>query len=576
MIQGGALGARLVGALFNWMREEGELPEWLSELDWASLDFAELAAEAAKAAPGQSTVDRVSDALARFFVRYTKETLYAEALRRGILLAPVNTVADIRADEQLAFREYFRPVDQGELGTIAQPGPWARLSGTPLRPTHRAPRIGEHTPEVLAELETPVPVPAPPRSPARAASPDALEGLKVWDMSWVGVGPMTARYLADYGATVVRLDSTKRPDVLRLGPPFKDGVPGINNSHFYGDFNASKIGVGIDVGNPLGRDVALRLVRWADVLVESFTPKTMAAWGLSYEELREVNPRLVMLSTCMQGQTGPRKDYAGYGNLMAAISGFYEVTGWPDREPTPVYGAYTDFICQRFTTTALVSAVDHQRRTGEGQHIDLAQLEAALQFLGVELLDCEANGRVVSRQGNRDVGMAPHGVYRCRDGVRGERWIAVAVEDDRQWRALQAAMGDPPWAADPALATVEGRLARQDELDERLAAWTADRDADEVFRLLQPRVAAGLVHDQTALHEDPQVVHRGYFVDLEHREQGLVPYDGMQAQLSGTPGRLRKAAPCVGEDTYEVLETILGMSEDEIADLLATEAVEIT
>lgn len=403
-----------------------------------------------------------------------------------------------------------------------------------------------------------------------------FDGLKVWDMSWVGVGPLTGRYLADYGATVVRLDTTKRPDVLRLTPPFRDGRPGLNNSHFYADYNASKLGLGLDLEHPLGRDVALRLVDWCDVLLESFTPKTMAAWGMGYDDLRRRNPGMVMLSTCMQGQTGPRRDYRGFGNLMAALSGFYEICGYPDRDPVPIYGAYTDFICQRFTTSALVAALDHRRRTGEGQHIDVSQYEAAIQLLAPELLDFELNGRVASRNGNRSETACPHGVYPTRP-VRGhEGWIAIACETDEQWLALRRAMGDPEWARDPALSTVLGRKAAEDDVDARVAEWTATRDQRELFDVLQPAVPAGMVHDQTGLHEDPQVVHRGYYVPLEHTEMGRVDYDGLQARLSRTPGRLSKAAPCVGEDSYAVLQDILGMNEDEIADLLAAEAVEIT
>ncbi|MDP1821449.1 MAG: CoA transferase [Acidimicrobiales bacterium] len=403
-----------------------------------------------------------------------------------------------------------------------------------------------------------------------------FEGLKVWDMSWVGVGPLTARYLADYGATVVRLDSTIRPDVLRLGPPFRDGVPGINNSQFYADYNASKLGIGLDLMNPLGREVALRLVDWCDVLLESFTPKTMANWGMSYHELRERNPGLVMLSTCMQGQTGPRKDYRGFGNIMAALGGFYEICGYADRDPVPVYGAYTDFVSQRFAATALVAALDHRRRTGEGQHLDLSQYEAALQMLGTELLDYEVNGRVATRRGNRSDLACPHGVYPTLPVRDHEAWMAIACETDDHWLALRRAMGDPDWARDPTWLTFLGRKSAEEELDQHIAAWTAGWDQNELLKALQPDVPAGPVHDQTGLHEDEQIVHRGYFVTLEHTEMGACPYDGLQATLSRTPGRLSKAGPCVGEDTYTILSDLLGMDEDEIGDLLAAEAVEIT
>lgn len=562
-------GALLNKLLFDWMDDQGMCPEWLRDLDWAATEWTELARA------GDDLFDRVSDAVEHFLLTQSKEDLYEGAIERRLLLAPVCTVEDIRRDPQLAARGYFTDVDHGDLGRVAYLGPWAKLSATPLVDTPRAPRIGEHQSLLRqAVLQT-----ATDRGPdrgrdrSRPTEKDVFGGLKVWDMSWVGVGPMTARYLADYGATVVRLDSTKRPDILRLGPPFKDGEPGINRSQFYADFNASKLGIGIDMENPLGREVAIRLVEWADVLLESFTPKTMAAWGMSYAELNEVKPSLVMLSTCMQGQTGPRAHYRGFGNVMAALAGFYEVTGWRDRDPVPVFGAYTDFICQRFCATALVAALEHRRSTGEGQHIDVSQYEAAIQFLGTEFLDFEVNGRVVTREGNRDPWACPHNVYAC---VGDERWIAIAVTSDDEWAALRRAMGNPAWAADPGLSTLEGRKAREDEIDAHLAAWTRTQDRDALWRVLQPEVAAGPVLNQTELHEDPQIVHRGYFETLEHSVMGAVPYDGLQARLSRTPARLRKAAPCVGEDTFTILHEILGMSEDEIGDLIAKEAVEIT
>ena len=479
---GGGGAMRMLQPLLDWMQEEGGLPDWIRDLDWPTLDAPALAEEAATAPPGQSLVERISGQIATFFSTRTKAECYAAAIERGILLAPVNTVADLLADEQLQARGYFVDVDHGELGTVTFPGPWARMSGTPLQPLTRAPRVGEHTDEVLAERRpaTPAAAPAVPRrqptEPDRRGG-DPFAGLKVWDMSWVGVGPLTARYLADYGATVIRLDSSKRPETLRLGPPFKDGIRGLNRSHFYGDYNASKLGMGLDVMHPMGREVALELVRWADVLLESFTPKTMAAWGMSYEDLRRENPRLVMYSTCMQGQTGPRKDYRGYGTTMAALAGYYDVTGWPDRDPTPVYGAYTDFMCQRWGATALTAAVEHQRRTGEGQHIDLSQFEAGTQFLGTEIMDAAANGRVAARNGNRDPDMAPHGVYPCRPAEgAAEAWVAIAVEDDGQWEALRVGHGRSGVGRRPRAG--HGRRAPGPRAGARRAAGGVDRRPD--------------------------------------------------------------------------------------------------
>ncbi|MPY92235.1 MAG: hypothetical protein GEV08_03960 [Acidimicrobiia bacterium] len=576
---GGAIGGPMMRHLFDWAEREGVADPDLVGLDFSQVDFAEVSARPPEEA--SRFFDGVSGTIERLFATKTKAELYDAALEHRLLLAPVTTVADLRADEQLAARSYWDPVDQGGPDgapgpVVHHPGPWARLSATPLRRTARAPHRGEHTAEVLAEApRRPTPAEAAAGSAARTAAP--FEGLKVFDMSWVGVGPMTAGYLASYGASVVKLESSERPDVLRLTPPFRDGKPGLDNSHFFGDFNAGKLGLGVDVGHPKGREVVWRLLEWADVVLESFTPKTMRGWGMAYDDLAARNPGLVMLSTCMQGQTGPRANYRGFGNLMASLAGFYELTGWPDRPPAMVYGAYTDFVSQRFTTMALVAAVDHRRRTGEGQHIDVAQLEAALQFLGPELLAYDTSGHVATRDGNRDPDRCPHGVHRCRpEPGRPEGWVAIACDDDEQWAALVEALGSPDWASGPALRTLAGRRRSEARIEAGLGAWASARTPAEVVAQLQPRVPAAVVQGVPELHEDPQVRHRGYWVPLDHPVYGLAPYSGLQATLSVTPGALRSPAPCLGQHSWEVLTTIAGYDEDEVAMLLAEDVVEMT
>ena len=566
----GPIGGAMMRYLMDWAEAEGVAHPAVKDRDFSTLNFNN---------EPEEFFAGVRDTFERLFAKHTKAELYEAALEHLLLLAPVNTVADIRADAQLAARGYFVPVDQGERGVLAWAGAWARLPRTPLDTTRRAPHIGEHTDEVLRRPRSPV---SRPGSEPDRTSP--FEGLKVLDLSWVGVGPMTAGYLTSYGATVVKVESSKRPDVLRLNPPFRDGEPGINNSHFYGDFNAGKLGTGIDLNDPRGRDVVWRLIEWADVIVESFTPKALAAWDMDYERIRVRNPSVVMLSTCMQGQTGPRRFYRGFGNLMAGLAGFYAVTGWPDRDPAMIYGAYTDFVSQRFAAVALLAALEHRRRTGEGQHVDVSQLEAALQLLGPELLAYEIDGRVADRAGNRDRDLVPNGVFPCQpsaaraaqyaDGGPGaEGWVAISCADDAQWRALVDIAGLPD---ESRWATAAGRRADEDRIEELIAAWTAPQRAADIVARLQPHVACGPVHGVPELHADPQILHRGYWVPQEHPVYGLVPYSGMQAILSRTPGTVPGPAPCLGQHTWEVLETIAGLDGDAIALLLADEVIEIT
>ena len=572
LVAAGAIGAPMMRFLMDWADRDGVADPLVRDRDFATINFA---------FEPDEFFDGARGTLERLFAKHTKAELYQAALDQLLLLAPINTVADIRADEQLAAREYFVPVDVGgELGPVRWAGPWAKLSATPLSTAQRAPHVGEHT---AAVVEQPARRPVAAGSP-RVAQRTPFDGLRVLDLSWVGVGPMTASYLCSYGADVIKIESSKRPDVLRLNGPFRDGKPGIDNSHFYGDFNAGKRSVGIDLTTERGRGLAWKLIEWADVIVESFTPKALAGWGMDYARIRERNPSVVMLSTCMQGQTGPRRYYRGFGNLMAGLSGFYELTGWPDRDPAMIYGAYTDFVSQRFTTTALLAALDHRRRTGEGQHIDVAQLEAALQFLGPELLAYEVDGRVATRCGNHDRDLVPNGVFPCvvaperaaqyPDGGRGaEGWVAISCADDAQWAALVVRAGLPD---EPRWQTASGRRADEDRIEALIGAWTATRRADEIVAALQPAVACAPVHGVPELHTDPQIAHRGYWVPQAHPVYGTAPYSGMQANLSRTQGQVRGPAPCLGQHTWEVLEGMFGVEPDELALLLADGVVEIS
>jgi crotonobetainyl-CoA:carnitine CoA-transferase CaiB-like acyl-CoA transferase len=395
--------------------------------------------------------------------------------------------------------------------------------------------------------------------------------LKVADFSWVGVGPITAKYLADHGATTVRVETSQPPDVLRVAGPFKDGVFGPNRSQFFGSFNTSKRSIALNLKNPAARDVARRLIAWADVLLESFTPGTMADLGLSYEAVRAINPGIIMVSTCLMGQTGPAARLAGYGAHAAAVSGFGEVTGWPDRPPSGPYVAYTDTIANRFLAAALMAALDHRRRTGEGQYIEQAQLESALYFLAPELVRYQIDSTQPRRLGNQSPDAAPHAAYPC---AGNDQWCAIAVETDAQWQALRRVLGDPDWAFDPALDTAAGRLARRDEIDEAIAAWTRKRTAHEAMAELQSAgVPAGAVQRSSDLLQDPQLRHRRFFRTHTHTEMGEVPYEGHQFRIAGYDSGPRFAAPCLGEHSFEVMRDILGMSEEEIAEVTAAGAL---
>jgi len=296
----------------------------------------------------------------------------------------------------------------------------------------------------------------------------------------------------------------------------------------------------------------------------------MTALGLGYDVARTLNPDIIMATTCLLGQYGPAAKLAGYGYHAAAVSGFFEITGWDDRPPAGPFNAYTDTIAPRFLTTALIAALDHRRRTGEGQFIDQAQMESALHFISPQLLDVQLSGASPRRNGNHDPLRAPHDAFPCA-GV--DQWCAIAVETDEQWQALRQAIGSPAWAMDAALDTAAGRLAAAEVIDRELSAFTCRHEPLELMLRLQAGgVPAGMVQRSSDHQQDPQLAHRSFFRRLEHPEMGEVPYEGHQFRILGYDNGPRFPAPCLGEHTYEVLSDVLGLDDDEITRVLASGA----
>jgi benzylsuccinate CoA-transferase BbsF subunit len=383
-------------------------------------------------------------------------------------------------------------------------------------------------------------------------------------------GPVATRYFADHGATVIRVESRQRPDflrILRLTPKTPGGIDG---SEHFAVLNVNKLSVALNLSLPEGVAVARRLALWADAVAENFAPGAMAKWGLDYASLVKDRPDLVMISTCLNGQTGPERHYPGFGGQGSALAGFNHLTGWPDREPVGPYGTITDSLSPRFAALLLASALLHRTRTGEGQHLDLSQVEGGIVCLTENVLAFTANEEVLTRMGNRSRHAAPHGVFRAADRDGGERWVAIAAHDDRDWERLVEALGRPSWATEPRLATVAGRLAHQDELEARLGEWTRAQSAEETADLLQRAgVEAGAVADLGDLHDDPQLAHRGHFQPVEHAVLGHHPAETHAMRFSAMAPRIASPAPRLGEHTEHVLRGLLGMPAPEFEALRA-------
>ena len=406
-----------------------------------------------------------------------------------------------------------------------------------------------------------------------------LEGLKVLDFCWVAVGPMTTKYLSEYGATVLRVESGKRPETLRRAGPFAGGESGINRSGYFANYNANKFGLSIDMSHPSAPELILRIARWADVVTENFTPGTLERWGLGYAQLSEANPSIILFSASMLGRGGPMQTQPGFGAVLSSLAGYTNIIGWPDRGPVNPYGAYTDFVCPKFAVAAILAAVDRQRRTGTGTHLDMSQLETSLHFGGPMLLDCAVNGREPELVGNRHNAASPHGAYPCAPDANGEsdRWIALAVFTDAQWTALRDVMLADGFtdAASGEFRTFRVRKAHEDKLEGIIATWTAPQDRHDLMRRLQAvGVPAGVVNDTRDLFNDAQLQHRNHFTWLDHPEMGPYATDYSEVQLSSTPGRLDRPAPLLGQDTQHALRNIVGLSEAEYGALEADGVLE--
>jgi len=400
----------------------------------------------------------------------------------------------------------------------------------------------------------------------------ALEGVKIADFTWVAVGPLTIKYLADHGAEVIHVESATQPELLRASPPFKDRKAGLNRSAYNACLNNNKYGLALNINHPGAKEVIRRLVEWADIVAESFSPGVMAKWGMAYEDLVKIKPDIIMYSTSQQGQTGPHAGIAAYGAHLVSLTGFTHLAGWPDRDPTGPQGPYTDTIAPPFGAAAIMAALIRHRRTGKGTHIDLSQLEAGVNFLSPVMLDYIVNDRVAQRVGNRCPYAAPHGVYPCRGD---DRWCGIAVFSDEEWERLCRVMGKPDLARDARFFSLSQRKQNEDELDDIISGWTINLTAGEVMRLLQEAgIAAGVAQTSQDIQEDPQLAHRHFLWELEHREIGRHCYEAPPFQMSKTPCELNMAGACIGEHNEHVCTKILGFSDEEFVQLVADGVLE--
>lgn len=394
-----------------------------------------------------------------------------------------------------------------------------------------------------------------------------LSGITVVDFTWIGAGSFTTKLFADFGADVIKVESSGRLDSLREAKPFKDGRPGINRSGYFADRNSSKRSITLNLKRPRALDLALKLIAQADVVTNNFTPGAMERLGLGYEAVAQVNPSIVYLAMSMQGDTGPQANYLGYGLTMGALTGLQFLCGTPDRLPAGTGTNFPDHIPNpTHAAFAVLAALRHRRRTGKGQYIDLAQIEPTIALLGPTVTDHAANGSIAQPRGNAHDAFSPEGVYPC---AGDDRWIAISARTSDQWRALREVLGNPADLKLDGGETTPQRWRSRRQIDEALARHTMRWQAPTLMAALQAvGVAAGAVQDASdVLRHDPQLAHRAHWRWLDHAEMGRSVYSAPPFKLSRTPGDVWRPAPLLGEHTAQVLRERLSLDDSEINDL---------
>ncbi|MFN8543216.1 MAG: CoA transferase [Candidatus Binatia bacterium] len=395
-----------------------------------------------------------------------------------------------------------------------------------------------------------------------------LAGVRVADFTWVWAGPHCTLQLAHLGAEVIRVETATRLCVTRLLPPYPRNVkPTPNNSAYFNQYNQGKKSLTLDLKRPEGVAVAKRLCAASDVVVENFAAGVMDRMGLGYDVLRGLRPDVVMIALSGYGATGPDRDKVSYGPAQVPLSGISSVTGYRGFPPMHVGVSYGDPTAGLHGAVAVLAALLHRARTGQGQYVDLSQWETSMAVLPEAILDWTMNAHQPPRDGNRDPHMAPHGIFRA---AGDQRWVAIAIEDDAAWDRLARLIGRPELAADPRFATLIARKRHEDALEEIVTAWTLERSPEEATATLQaaglPAFAAARNRD---IAEDPHLAARGFLVDLPHPEVGVRTHLGVPWKMSASDCRVRTPAPCLGADTEEVLGRVCGYPPDEVARLRA-------
>ena len=400
-----------------------------------------------------------------------------------------------------------------------------------------------------------------------------LAGINVLDFGQAIAGPVSARHLGNYGAQVIHVESIMRPDMTRSTrevAPSAATNPDFRPTN--GHYNTSKLSIMLNLKHPQASRVVEKLLRWADVVNENFSPGTMGRLGISYEDICRIKPDIIMVSCSIFGQKGPYAQLGGVDGIANAASGRTFLAGWPDRAPvTPSAAPYGDMVHPLFVALAVVAALDYRRRTGKGQYIDASMLEVCSHSITPALLEWQTESHSINRNGNRIPNAAPHGVFPC---AGDDRWCTVAVFADEEWKAFCGVIGNPSWTKETKFSTLKSRKDNEDQLEALVAEWTETHTAEEVMHMMQEAgVAAGVVQNAKDLIEvDPQLRERKFLVPLEHPVMGTFGHPTPPYKLTKTPAQI-STSPCLGEHTHYICTELLGISDEEFVELIQEEVL---
>jgi crotonobetainyl-CoA:carnitine CoA-transferase CaiB-like acyl-CoA transferase len=533
--------------------------------------------------------DALQEIVSGWCAGQTMEAIYRLGQELRVAVTPVHTVRDLSRSAQLDARDWFRTVQHPLAGEVCLPGAPYRLTATPIAPARPAPLLDQHGDTIRRDgwgpeerdpghdrptrqdpADTAPVVPATWNTPATTAALP-LTGLRVLELTANWAGPLAGRYLADLGAEVIKVESPRRPATRGLHYAGGDGrTRPYNRSGYFNKLNRNKLGIALDLSMPQGRDVFLRLVARADVVIENNSARVLTNLGLAYDDLRRVKPDIILCSMSGFGGSGPERDYVAYGSNIETVCGLSALMGYHD-DPTPhrTGSYYADPVAGAHGAVAVLAALRHRDRTGQGQWIDLSLLESAAALFGEALMDWSINQRVPPPRGNRHPRYAPQGVY---PSAGADSWLALTVRTDTEWQALCGVLDRPDLSGDRALADAAGRRAQHDRLDAVIGEWSRGLDHYDAARRLQALgVPAAPVLANWELLSDPHLHARGFYVPVPHPEVGVLPFPGMPWRFSRTPAAVRGGAPCFAEHNALVFRQVLGLTEEQIAELYATE-----